>query len=264
MKVLIHQDYSRMSEAAAEIVAARITAHNAKGEKRPFVLGLPTGSTPIGMYQKLVEWHQAGKISFQNVVTFNMDEYVGLAPDHPESYHHFMWYHFFSHIDIPKEQVHILDGLAKDPDAECEAYERKIESFGGIDLFIGGIGSDGHIAFNEPGSSLTSRTRVKRLSHETIRDNARFFHDNRAEVPSYALTVGVKTVMDAREVMILINGAKKARALQQMVEGGVNHLYTASALQMHPQGIIVCDEEAVEELKVSTYRYFKGLTPDLL
>ena len=227
--------------------------------ERPFVLGLPTGSTPLGSYQKLIEFYQKGYVTFQYVVTFNMDEYVGIPKEHPQSYHSFMWDNFFSHIDILAANVNILNGNVEDLEAECEAYEEKIKSIGGIHLFLGGIGADGHIAFNEPGSSLHSRTRVKTLTQDTIIANSRFFENDTNLVPKHALTVGVGTVMDAREVLIMVNGHNKSRALYQAVEGSVNHMWTISALQLHPKGIIVCDESATEELKVGTYRYFKEI-----
>ncbi len=188
-----------------------------------------------------------------------MDEYVGLPVDHPESYHSFMWNNFFSHIDIPVENVNILDGNAADLEAECARFEAKIKQYGGIDLFMGGVGPDGHIAFNEPGSSLTSRTRVKTLTQDTIIANSRFFEGNVDLVPKTALTVGVGTVMDARSVMLMVNGHNKARALQHGVEGGISQQWTISALQMHPKAIIVCDEDACAELMVGTYRYFKDI-----
>jgi glucosamine-6-phosphate deaminase len=211
------------------------------------------------MYRALVAAHQAGRVSFQHVVTFNMDEYVGIPENHPQSYHSFMWDNFFRHIDIKKENVHILNGNAADLEAECAAYEAAIEAAGGIDLFLGGIGPDGHIAFNEPGSSLSSRTRMKTLTTDTIIANSRFFEGDVNKVPKTALTVGVGTVMSAREVLILVNGHGKARALQQAVEGSVNQMWTITALQLHPKGIIVCDEAACIELKVGTYNYFKDI-----
>ena len=188
-----------------------------------------------------------------------MDEYVGIPEEHPESYHTFMWKNFFQHIDIKKENVHILNGNASDLEAECKAYEAAIEGVGGIDLFLGGIGPDGHIAFNEPGSSLSSRTRIKTLTTDTIIANSRFFGGDVNQVPKTALTVGVATVMSAREVLILVNGHGKARALQQAVEGSINQMWTITALQLHPKGIIVCDEAACIELKVGTYNYFKDI-----
>ena len=258
MRVIIEPDYQALSQWAANYVANKINAANPTPEK-PFVLGCPTGSSPLGMYKALVELNKQGKVSFQNVVTFNMDEYVGLPEEHPESYHSFMWNYFFNHIDIKKENVHILNGNAEDLQAECANYEKMIQEAGGVDLFMGGIGPDGHIAFNEPGSSLNSRTRVKTLTTDTILANSRFFDNDINQVPKTALTVGVGTVMDAKEVMIVCNGHNKARALQQAIEGAVNQMWTITALQMHPHGIIVCDEAACDELKVGTYKYFKDI-----
>lgn len=261
MRVIIKADYAGMSRWAAEHVIDRINAFGPTAQK-PFVLGLPTGSSPEGMYAELVKANKEGRVSFKHVITFNMDEYVGLPEDHPESYHSFMARNLFDHIDIPRENIHILNGNAKDPDAECRHYEEMIKEAGGIDLFIGGIGPDGHIAFNEPGSSLTSRTRQKTLTTDTIIANSRFFDNDVNKVPHYALTVGVGTVMDAREVMLLVNGHHKARALQAVVEGSVSAWWTASALQMHTHGIIVTEESACDELKVATYNYFKDIEKD--
>lgn len=258
MRLIIKQDYQSISQWAADYVVARINAAKPTAE-RPFVLGLPTGSSPLGMYKALIEANKAGKVSFQHVVTFNMDEYIGLPEGHSESYHSFMWNNFFSHIDIKKEHVHILNGNAADPLKECADYEEAIKAAGGIDLFLGGIGPDGHIAFNEPGSSLSSRTRIKTLTTDTIIANSRFFEGDVNKVPKTAMTVGVGTVMDAREVLILVNGHSKARALQQAVEGAVNQMWTITALQLHPHGIIVADEAACAELKVGTYNYFKDI-----
>lgn len=268
MRLIIEPDYKTMSRWAANHVASRINAASPTAAK-PFVLGCPTGSSPLGMYAELIKLNKAGKVSFRHVVTFNMDEYVGLPKEHPESYYSFMWNNFFSHIDIKPENTHILNGNAPDLAAECAHFEEQIKSFGGVDLFMGGIGPDGHIAFNEPGSSLTSRTRQKTLTTDTIIANSRFFDNDVNKVPKTALTVGVGTVMDAREVMILVNGHNKARALHHAVEGGVTQMWTVSALQLHPNGIIVCDDAATEELKVGTYRYFKdiealNLDPDTL
>ncbi|HUW20889.1 MAG TPA: glucosamine-6-phosphate deaminase [Sedimentisphaerales bacterium] len=258
MRVIIEPNYELVSKWAANHVTKRIKEFG-PGESRPFVLGLPTGSSPLGMYKELIKLNKAGVVSFKNVVTFNMDEYVNLPQDHPESYHSFMWNNFFSHIDIPKENVNILNGNAPDLEAECARYEEKMKTVGGINLFVGGIGPDGHIAFNEPGSSLSSRTRVMSLTYDTIVANSRFFGNDVRKVPKTALTVGVGTVMDADEVMIIVNGHNKARALRHAIEGSVNHMWTVSALQMHPQGIIVCDDEATIELKVGTVKYFKDI-----
>ncbi len=258
MRLIIEKNYDELSRWAANYVAARINEAKPTPE-HPFVLGCPTGSSPLGMYRRLIELHKAGKVSFANVVTFNMDEYVGLPRDHKESYHSFMWNNFFSHIDIPAENVNILDGNAADPEAECRRFEEKMASYGGVDLFMGGVGPDGHIAFNEPGSSLTSRTRMKTLTQDTIIANSRFCEGNTDLVPKTALTVGVGTVMDARSVLLLVNGHNKARALRHGVEGGISQMWTISALQMHPKAIIVADEAACAELKVGTYRYFKDI-----
>ncbi len=258
MRLIIEADYENLSQWAANHVIERINAANPTPE-HPFVLGLPTGSSPEGMYAALVKANKEGRVSFKNVVTFNMDEYVGLPENHPESYHSFMARNLFDHIDINPKNVHILNGNAEDLKAECAHYEQMIEEAGGIDLFIGGIGPDGHIAFNEPGSSLTSRTREKTLTTDTIIANSRFFDNDVNKVPKYALTVGVGTVMDAREVMILVNGHHKASALQAAVEGAVTQWWTISALQMHQHGIIVADEAACENLRVGTYRYFKDI-----
>nr|CAH7735936.1 unnamed protein product [Callosobruchus chinensis] len=259
MRLVILDSPKEVSEWAAKYVMKSIN-HFKPTKDRYFVLGLPTGSTPYGMYQKLIEFYKAGKLSFKYVKTFNMDEYVGLPRDHPESYHYYMWNNFFKHIDIDPENAHVLDGNVPDLVGECNKYEKKISEAGGIHLFIGGIGPDGHIAFNEPGSSLVSRTRVKTLAQDTLEANARFFGNDINKVPKQALTVGVGTVMDAKEVMILITGAHKAFALYKAVEEGINHMWTVSAFQQHPQTVMVCDEDATLELKVKTVKYFKVFT----
>jgi len=261
MRVIIEKNYNALSKWAAEYVIGKINSFKPTAD-RPFVLGLPTGSSPEGMYAALVKAYQEGRVSFENVVTFNMDEYVGLPVEHSESYHSFMARNLFDHINCPQENIHILNGNADNLEKECINYEEMIKAFGGIDLFIGGIGPDGHIAFNEPCSSLTSRTRVKTLTSDTIIANSRFFDNDVNKVPKHALTVGVGTVMEAKEVLILCNGHHKGRALQAAVEGPVTQLWTISALQLHQHGIIVCDEAATDELKVGTYRYFKDIEKD--
>ena len=258
MRLIIQPNYLRLSEWAATCIAKKITVF-APSVERPFVLGLPTGSSPLGCYQALIRLYRKGEVSFKHVFTFNMDEYVGIPEDHPQSYHTFMHENFFKHIDIPPQNIHLLNGNVPDLEVECAAYEAKINSLGKIHLFMGGIGSDGHIAFNEPGSSLTSRTRIKTLTTETLHANARFFENDFTKVPKRALTVGVGTIMDAEEVLILVNGHHKARALAQAVEGNINQMWTITALQMHPKGIIVCDEAATIELKVGTVNYFKDI-----
>jgi glucosamine-6-phosphate deaminase len=263
MRVIVEKDYKQASAWAAAYVANTIKRFKPT-PSRPFVLGLPTGSSPLGMYKELIRLNKAKKVSFANVVTFNMDEYVALPKAHPQSYYSFMWDNFFSHIDIKKTNANILNGNAKNLEGECARYEKKIKSYGGIQLFVGGIGPDGHIAFNEPGSSLASRTRVKTLTQDTIIANSRFFDGDVNKVPKTALTVGVGTVMDAKTVLIIVSGHNKARALQQAVEYGVNHMWTVSCLQLHPHGIIVCDDAATVEMKVGTVNYFKDIEKDNL
>ena len=222
MRLIIEDTQENAGRWAAHYIVGQINKKQAAGGT--FVLGLPTGSTPLTTYKELIALNKAGKVSFKDVVTFNMDEYVGLPEEHPESYHSFMWNTFFNHVDITPANVNILNGNAPDLQKECDEYEEKIRRAGGIDLFLGGVGEDGHLAFNEPFSSLNSRTRV----------------------------------------LILALGHKKARALQQCVEGPYSHVCTISAMQVHPHGIVVCDEPATAELKVGTYRYFKDIEKDNL
>lgn len=261
MRLVIRKDYEQVSAWAARLVASRIRAFQ-PSHRRRFTLGLPTGSSPVGLYTELVRMHREEGLSFRDVVTFNMDEYVGLPPDDPGSYRSFMRAHLFDLVDIPGENIHLPDGSAADPIAAAAGYEKAIEDAGGIRLFVGGVGSDGHIAFNEPGSSLTSRTRIKTLTQETRAANARFFGGDPGRVPPQALTVGVGTVMAADEVLLLVSGYGKARALRAMVEEGVNHLWTASCLQLHPRTVVVCDEAATDELMVKTVRYFRETEGD--
>ncbi|MCW2452536.1 UNVERIFIED_ORG: glucosamine-6-phosphate deaminase [Rahnella aquatilis] len=243
---------------AARHIVERINAFKPTAD-RPFVLGLPTGGTPLEAYKHLIAMHKAGQVSFKNVVTFNMDEYVGLPQEHPESYHTFMYKNFFDHVDIPRENINLLNGNAPDVNEECRQYEAKIKSYGKIHLFMGGVGNDGHIAFNEPASSLASRTRIKTLTHETRIANSRFFDNDVSQVPKYALTVGVGTLLDAEEVMILVTGHAKAQALEAAVEGNINHMWTISCLQLHAKAVMVCDEPSTMELKVKTVKYFREL-----
>ena len=263
MRLIIQPNADQLAEWAANYVVSKIKKANPTSEK-PFKLGLPTGSSPMAMYKKLIKMNKDGAVSFENVITFNMDEYIGLDSDHPQSYHTFMWNTLFNHIDIKKENVNIPNGVAEDLDAECEAYEEKIKAAGGIDLFIGGVGSDGHIAFNEPGSSLSSRTRVKTLTTDTIVVNSRFFDHDVDQVPKTAITVGVGTILESKEIMILVNGHHKASALYHAVEGSINQMWTVSALQLHRKGIIVCDYDACSELRVGTYKYFLDIEHDNL
>lgn len=263
MRLIPLSSFDEVGAWAADYVVNKINEFNPSAEK-PFVLGLPTGSTPLAMYKQLIKRYQAGKVSFKHVVTFNMDEYVGLPQSHPESYHSFMHENFFNHIDIEKKNINILDGNAPNLDTECQRYEDKMRSYGKIHLFIGGVGQDGHIAFNEPGSSLSSRTRIKSLTEDTILANSRFFNNDVTQVPKYALTIGVGTLMDAEEVLILITGHNKALAVQQAVEGSINHMWTVTALQMHQRAILVCDDECVNELKVKNLKYFQYIEKENL
>ena len=258
MRIIIQKNRKNVGKWIANYVIKKINEAKPTAEN-PFVLGLPTGSTPLSTYKEIINLYKAGKVSFENVITFNMDEYVGIHEDHPESYHYFMKTNLFDHINIKSENINILNGNAADLKIECRDYEIKIENAGGIDLFLGGIGPDGHIAFNEPGSSLSSRTRIKTLTYDTILANSRFFDNDVNKVPKTALTVGVGTVLDSQEVLIMVTGYNKSRALQQVVEESVNHMWTVSALQTHPTGIIVCDDDSTMELKVGTVKYFKDI-----
>lgn len=256
MQLIPLETADQVTQWVASHIVDQINTFQPTSEK-PFLLGLPTGSTPLPMYQALIHYYQAGKVSFENVITFNMDEYVGLPPEHPESYHAFMFKHFFNHIDIQPKNINLLNGMADDLIAECERYETQIRSYGKIHLFIGGVGANGHIAFNEPFSSLSSRTRQVFLTQSTRVANSRFFDNNVEQVPKSALTIGVSTLFDAEEVIILATGENKAMAVQAAVEKGVDHQWTISALQLHPNALLVCDEPAVQELKIKTVKYFK-------
>ena len=255
MRLIIEDTQENAGRWAARYIVEQINKKQAAGGT--FVLGLTT-------YKELIALNKAGKVSFKDVVTFNMDEYVGLPEEHPESYHSFMWNTFFNHVDINPANVNILNGNAPDLQKECDEYEEKIRKAGGIDLFMGGVGEDGHLAFNEPFSSLNSRTRVKTLTYDTLVVNSRFFDNDVNKVPKQAMSVGVATVLDSKQVLILALGHKKARALQQCVEGPYSHVCTISAMQVHPHGIVVCDEPATVELKVGTYRYFKDIEKENL
>jgi glucosamine-6-phosphate deaminase len=258
LRVIIRKNYEDLCFYTARYIASRITAF-APGAGKPFVLGLPTGGSPLGVYRELVQLYRAGELSFASVITFNMDEYAGLGADHPQSYRYFMENNFFKHIDIRAENTHILNGLAGDLEAECALFEQKILDAGGIRLFLGGVGEDGHIAFNEPFSSLNSRTRVKTLTLNTRNANARFFGGDAGRVPARALTVGIGTIMDAGEVIIIASGKSKARALRFGIEGAVSHACPLSALQFHRRGTILCDEEAAGALENETVQYFRDL-----
>ena len=258
MRIVIKETEAITGKWTADYIMGKIKAFAPTAEK-PFVMGLPTGSSPLPVYKEFIKSYMAGDIYFKNVVTFNMDEYVGIPEDHSESYHSFMYENLFNHIDVPAENINILDGNGADLEKVCTDYEAKIIQLGGIELFLGGIGPDGHIAFNEPGSSLVSRTRVKTLSYDTILANSRFFNNDMSKVPTQALTVGVGTVMDAREVVIIITGFGKARAVREVIEGGVNHMWTVSMLQLHEHAVMVCDDPATMELQVESVKYFKDI-----
>ena len=246
MEVIVQRTPEDMARAAAREVAQVLNA------KPNAVLGMATGSTPLGVYQELVRMHQRGELDFSQVTTFNLDEYVGLPTTHEQSYHYFMHENFFKHVNIPPQNVHIPSGTTSNYRAFCEWYEKRIQDCGGIDVQILGIGSDGHIAFNEPASSLSSRTRLKTLAKPTIDDNARFFQ-SRDQVPVYAITMGVGTILEARQILLLANGAKKASAVAAAVEGPVTSMITASALQMHPDATVYVDKEAASDLKMREY-----------
>jgi len=241
MLVMIKDSYDEMSKEAAKIVADRI-------RKKPnLVLGLATGSTPLGLYRELIRMNKEEGLSFAKVTTFNLDEYIGLPRTHDQSYYYFMWENLFKHIDIDKRYINVPDGMAVDIDAHCEWYENEIKRCGGIDLQILGIGGNGHIAFNEPGSSLGSRTRIKTLTEQTVKDNARFFK-SMDEVPKYAITMGIGTIMEAKEVILMANKTAKAEAIKAAIEGPVTHMTPASIIQMHRKAYVILDKEAASKL----------------
>lgn len=246
MEIVICKTKEEASRRAADMVAALLA------KKPDAVLGLATGATPVEMYKALIADVAAGKISFKSVRTWNLDEYYGLSPEHEQSYRHFMDANLFGHVDVDRANTHVLDGLAEDWRREVSDYEAAIAAAGGIDLQVLGIGSDGHIAFNEPGSSLASRTRLVSLTPQTIADNARFFEKS-ADVPRQALSMGVGSIMEARRVVLLAFGAGKAAAVKGAVEGGVSQFCTASALQMHPDCWFFCDEAAASALELKDY-----------
>ncbi len=249
MEVIIQKDYELVSRVAAAIVVEVLNA------KPNAVLGMATGSTPLGLYQELVRLHKEEQLDFSRVTTFNLDEYVGLPVNHPQSYHHFMHEHFFRHVNIPPHNINIPSGTTSNYRSFCEWYEQRIAECGGIDLQILGIGADGHIAFNEPTSSLSSRTRLKTLAKQTIDDNARFF-DRPEDVPVYAITMGVGTILDARMLILLASGKAKANAVARTVEGPITSMITASAIQLHRDATVIVDDEAASELQMRDYYEF--------
>ena len=249
MLVEVVDDYETMSDRAAEVVIEQIR------RKPDSVLGFATGGTPEGLYNRLVEAHETRGLDFSKLTTFNLDEYVGLPPEHEQSYAHYMWSTLFDHVNVNPSRVHIPHGMADDIDAHCRWYERRIEEAGGIDLQILGIGANGHIAFNEPGSSLESRTRIKTLTEKTVADNARYFEDPDM-VPEYAITMGVGTIMEADEVLLLASGERKAEAMKKTLEGHITAMMPASMVQMHRFAHVVIDEAAAAELD---YRHHDGI-----
>jgi glucosamine-6-phosphate deaminase len=246
MNVVIRADEQAVTRSAYDFVKDRLTR---KGYR---VLGLPTGGTPLRLYEALVAGYQRGEVDFAEVHTFNLDEYLGLAPDHPQSYRRFMEVNLFSRVNLRPANIHFLSGLPAEIEAECERYEEAIAQLGGIRLQVLGIGRDGHIGFNEPTSSLASRTRDKTLTRQTIEDNRRFFA-REEDVPRWALTMGVGTILEAREVLLLATGRAKADAVAAMIEGPVTAMCTASALQMHPRVTVIVDEAAAAKLDHDGY-----------
>ncbi len=242
MLVIIKENYDEMSKEAAKQVAALVR------KKPDCVIGFATGSTPLGLYKELIRMHKEEGLDFSKITTFNLDEYVGLPPEHPQSYHYFMWENLFRHINVNPSNVYIPMGMADDIDAFCEWYENKIKEVGGIDLQILGIGANGHIAFNEPGSSLGSRTRIKTLTEKTRQDNARFF-SSMEEVPKYAITMGVGTIMEARRLLLLASGTSKAEAIRATVEGPIMAKYPATIVQLHRYATVIIDKDAASKLE---------------
>jgi glucosamine-6-phosphate deaminase len=246
MEVIITRDYEEMSWVAAQIIRRQII------RKPDSVLGLATGGTPLGIYKELIRLHREEGLDFSKLTTFNLDEYLGLPPSHSQSYHYFMRENLFKQINISPTRIHIPNGMAEDIDSHCQWYEEEIKKAGGIDLQLLGIGSDGHIAFNEPGSSLGSRTRLKTLTESTIKDNARFF-EREEDVPHFAITMGVGTIFEARSIVLAANGEKKAQVCADFIEGPVTARVTASLLQLHPRVHVVLDESAASKLKEAEY-----------
>ena len=246
MEVIIRPDYDEMSKEAAKVIA-KVIHH-----KPNAVLGLATGSTPIGLYRELIRMHKNEGLDFSKCTTFNLDEYCGLSREHDQSYYYFMHDNLFNHINVPEEKIHVPRGTVDAHETFCAWYEDQIEKAGGIDVQVLGIGSDGHIAFNEPGSSLMSRTRIKTLTELTIDDNARFF-EKKDDVPRYAITMGCGTIMEAKKCLLLINGKKKAGIAKEAIEGAVSQMVTASILQLHPDTVAILDEEGASELELKDY-----------
>jgi glucosamine-6-phosphate deaminase len=249
MLVEVVDDYEAMSERAAEVITYQIR------RKPDSVLGFATGGTPLGLYKRLIRNHQERGLDFSKVTTFNLDEYVGLPPEHDQSYHYFMWENLFKHINVNPANVYIPHGMADDIDYFCEWYEQKISDAGGIDLQILGVGANGHLAFNEPGSSLGSRTRIKTLTENTVRDNARYF-ERMEDVPRFAITMGIGTIMEARKLLLVANGEKKADAIHKMLEGQITAMAPATIVQLHRYAHVLVDRAAASQLE---YQHHEGI-----
>ena len=241
MKIYRAENYDAMSRRAANILSAQVIL------KPDSVLGLATGSTPVGMYRQLVNWYEKGDIDFSQVHTVNLDEYLGLAPDHDQSYRYFMQQNLFDHINVRPENTNVPNGLASDPEAECRRYNEVIAGLGGIDLQVLGMGHNGHIGFNEPGETFELGTHVVDLTENTIQANARFFA-SKDEVPRRAITMGIKSIMQARHILVVVSGEDKAEIVRRAFAGPVTPLVPASILQMHPHLSLVGDEAALSLL----------------
>ncbi len=252
MQIVILKDAAEVAAYGANLIVEQI------GKKPDSVLGLATGSTPVALYRQLIERCAKAEVSFAAVRSFNLDEYLGLGGEHPQSYRYFMDRQLFNHIDIDKRNTHVPPGDAPDPIAACEQYEAAIERAGGIDLQLLGIGRNGHIGFNEPSSGLSSRTRVKTLTRETIADNARFFAADEYQ-PHLSITMGIGTILDTRKVLLLATGENKADAVAAMVEGPLSASCPASSLQLHRDAVVVIDEAAASGLKdIAFYKHIEA------
>ncbi len=241
MKVIVEKDYKKMSKKAAQLVKHQIN------EKPDSVLGLPTGGTPLQMYSELIDMYKRGEVDFSQVVTFNLDEYYGLTPDHPQSYHYYMYNNFFDHVNIKEENINILDGMTQNIEKECEEYERKIEQAGGIDLQVLGIGPNGHIGFNEPSQSLKDKTHLVKLTEETREANSRFF-ESKEEVPKKALTMGISTILKSDKIIIMAAGENKASTINKTLSGQINTCTPSTLLQTHPDVTVIVDKDAARYL----------------
>ncbi len=256
MEVIILKDQKEAAQLGAKIISDLLRA------KPELTLGLATGSTSLSLYKELIQLHQKTGLDFSKVTTFNLDEYVGLPSKHPSSYYHYMWENFFQHVNISEYRVHIPDGLAPDIPAFCKQYEASIMAAGGIEIQILGIGSDGHIGFNEPSSSPTSRTRIKTLTRQTINNNKKFFN-TAGKVPRHVITMGIGTIMEAEKIILFAYGESKADAIKQTIEGPITSMVPASILQLHPKSILIIDDSAASRLdKADYYKWIYANKPD--